>query len=161
MSTDSRPERAAKRGGEEIARLRTSRGWTRAKLVSRLYEEIEANDPNFDSISESWLARLEDGRMVKVRRQTLEALCRALNCSHRERTGVLLAADRNTLTEDGVSDPAAVVLNYVMVQVHAEAKEILTDLIGQRRALDLDDQELLEITATALSIVLKRHRRCR
>jgi len=85
MATDGTPEAAAKRCGEEIARLRTCRRWSRAQLVIRLYDELATDDPNYDSISETWLARLENGRMVKVPRQTIEALCRALRCTSRER----------------------------------------------------------------------------
>ena len=64
MATDGTPEFAAKRCGEAIARLRTLRGWSRAQLIIRLYNELPPEDPNYDSISETWLARLENGRMV-------------------------------------------------------------------------------------------------
>ena len=81
MATDGTPEPAAKRCGEAIARLRTLRRWSRAQLVIRLYDELAPEDPNYNSISETWLARLENGRMVKVPRLTVEALCRALRCT--------------------------------------------------------------------------------
>ena len=99
MATDGTPEPAAKRCGEAIARLRTLRRWSRAQLVIRLYDELAPEDPNYNSISETWLARLENGRMVKVPRLTVEALCRALRCTAQERATVLLHADRSVLAE--------------------------------------------------------------
>ena len=74
MASDGTPELAAIRCGEAIARLRTLRGWTRTQLLTRLLRELSPSDPYYESVSETWLARLENGRMVKVPRQTVEAL---------------------------------------------------------------------------------------
>ena len=145
MATDGTPELAAKRCGEAIARLRTMRRWSRAQLVIRLFDEIAPDDPNYDSISETWLARLENGRMVKVPRQTVEALCRALRCSAHERAWVLLSADRNVLADD-ISEPCAVaeLLTYVMDRLYAETHEALrsqlADLLREaQRGVRLND----------------------
>ena len=132
MATDGTPEFAAKRCGEAIARLRTLRGWSRAQLIIRLYNELPPEDPNYDSISETWLARLENGRMVKVQRQTVEALCRALRCSPQERAWVLLYADRNVLVDaDCAPTPAAEALTFVMDRLYAEAGDLLTAMVEQ------------------------------
>src|SRR5262249_60243498 len=121
MATDGTPEPAAKRCGEAIARLRTARRWSRAHLVIRLYDELSPDDPSYESVSETWLARLENGRMVKVPRQTVEALCRALRCNPRERAWVLLHADRNVLAESASQPtPAAEALTFVMERLYAE-----------------------------------------
>ena len=74
MAADGTPELAAIRCGEAIARLRTLRGWTRTQLLTRLYRELSPDDPYYESVSETWLARLENGRMVKVPRATVEAI---------------------------------------------------------------------------------------
>lgn len=160
MATDGTPELSAKRCGEAIARLRTQRRWSRAQLVIRLYSELSPDDPSYDSVSETWLARLENGRMVKVPRQTVEALCRALHCSARERAHVLLYADRNVLAEaDTEPTLAAEALTYAMDRLYAEARDLLTTMLGQRSTAALDELEVLEATAAALDEVIGRRRR--
>jgi transcriptional regulator with XRE-family HTH domain len=164
MATDGTPEPAAKRCGEAIARLRTARRWSRAHLVIRLYDELSPDDPSYDSISETWLARLENGRMVKVPRQTVEALCRALHCTPRERAHVLLHADRCALTDsDTPPTPPSELLAYVMERLYSEAYEVLNGLLREAAAPDglddLDDVELFEMAASALDTLITRRTR--
>jgi len=157
MATDGTPEPAAKRCGEAIARLRTARRWSRAQFLIRLFDELSPDDPNYDSISETWLARLENGRMVKVPRQTIEALCRALRCTPQERAWVLLHADRSLFTDhEHEPTPAGELLTYVMDHLYTEAREVLNGLVGQRPASELDEAELLDVTAAALDVLRAR-----
>jgi transcriptional regulator with XRE-family HTH domain len=100
MASDGTPELAAQRCGAAIARLRTLRNLSRAQLVARLYDEIDPSDQIYERINVIWLARLENGRVVKVARPVVEALCRALHCTPRERAWLLLHADRNVLASD-------------------------------------------------------------
>lgn len=159
MATDGTPEFAAKRCGEAIARLRTLRGWSRAQLIIRLYNELPPEDPNYESISETWLARLENGRMVKVQRQTVEALCRALRCSPQERAWVLLYADRNVLVDaESAPTPAAEALTFVMDRLYAEAGDLLTAMVEQRPSDGEDELALFEATAAALEYLIEHHR---
>src|SRR5688572_12125838 len=105
MAGDGIPEPATKRCGELIACLRTRRGWSRPDLVRELLDVLDADDPLRNTISESWLARLEGGHMVKLPRQTIEVICQALNCTQIERLRVLLQADRNIMADKiGISD---------------------------------------------------------
>jgi transcriptional regulator with XRE-family HTH domain len=157
MATDGTPEPAAKRCGEAIARLRTLRRWSRAQLVIRLYDELAPEDPNYNSISETWLARLENGRMVKVSRLTVEALCRALRCSPQERATVLLHADRSVLAEhNSTPDAAAEALTYIMDRLYHETYDVFKAMIGQRPIALLGEVELLQMTATALDVLAAR-----
>jgi hypothetical protein len=157
MATDGTPEPAAKRCGEAIARLRTLRRWSRAQLVIRLYDELAPEDPNYNSISETWLARLENGRMVKVPRLTVEALCRALRCTAQERSMVLLHADRSVLAEhDSTPDTTAEALTYIMDRLYHEAYDVFQAMIGQRPITMVDELELLKMTATALDVLAAR-----
>lgn len=159
MATDGTPEVCAKRCGESIAQLRTQRRWSRAQLVIRLYSELPTDDPSYESISETWLARLENGRMVKIPRSTVEALCRALRCSPQERAHVLLSADRNVLADaDQAPTPAAEVLTYAMDRLYRDASELLAQELGRRASGTLDDLEILELTAHALQVVITRRR---
>lgn len=158
MPTNGTPEQAVKRCGQEIARLRTRRRWSRPKLIARLYDELDPNDPSVDTISESWLKRLENGDMVKVPRQILEALCRALRCTQRERARVLLYADRNGLVGAEHPDAIAEILHYTIIHLYDATHDLLTNLIGQRRADELDDQEMFELIHAALEVVLAQHK---
>jgi hypothetical protein len=49
-------------------------------------------------------------------------------------------------------------LNFVVAQLYNEADEILTTLLEQRQAQTLDEQEMLEIVATALELVIDYRR---
>lgn len=157
MGKNGNAEPAAKRAGEEIARLRMSRSWTRWQLATKLLYVMDNNDPNRNTVSETWLARLETGRKVIISRETLEAFCRALNCTPPERARLLLHADRSIFT-NGPQEPddAAEALTYVMNQVYIEAREVLTDALKQRRASDLDSAELLELVSKAIRLVSKQ-----
>ena len=159
MAADGTPEPAAQRCGAAVAQLRTLRKLSRAQLLARLYDEIDPTDRIYEQISVTWLARLENGRVVKVARPTVEALCRALGCTPRERAWLLLHADRNVLASAG-DEPTetAELLTYVIDQLHREAPEILATLRGARRACALSELELLELTAAALEITIARRR---
>ncbi len=163
MASDGTPELAAIRCGEAIARLRTLRGWTRTQLLTRLLRELSPSDPYYESVSETWLARLENGRMVKVPRATVEALCRALRCTSRERSWVLLHADRNVLAAANEStaapSPAAEALTFVMERLYAETSEHLNTVLSARETADLGELELFELAAAALEQALARRRR--
>lgn len=161
MATDGTPELAAKRCGEAIARLRTIRCWSRAQLIIRLYNELSPDDPSYESLSETWLARLENGRMVKVPRQTIEALCRALRCTPKERARVLLYADRNALIDEQEGPtPVGEALTFVMDRLFSEADEMLSSLLGEGEVADMDELHLLEVASTALQLLIaRRHRR--
>lgn len=156
MASYGIPELSTQRCGEEIARLRNIRNMSRARLVARISTEIDEDDPSADSISESWLKRLENGVLVKLPRTTLDAICRALRCTPRERARVLLLADRSALATEETPDAVAETLNYVTLRLHEQAHAVMADLIGQRRAADLDESEIFEMTATALEM-LARH----
>src|SRR3954467_6846562 len=155
MAADGTPEPAAQRCGTAVARLRTLRNLSRAQLVARLYDEIGPDDPTYERISVAWLARLENGRIVKVARPTVEALCRALRCTPRERAWLLLHADRNVLAGgDNRPTAAAELLTYALDQLHRDAGKQAAALLGSRQACALDELELLELTAAALALAL-------
>ncbi len=159
MAADGTPEPAAQRCGTAVARLRTLRNLSRAQLVARLYDQIGPDDHSYERISVAWLARLENGRVVKVARPPVEARCRALRCTPSERAWLLLHADRNVLA--GAADEpteTAEVLTYAIDQLYREARETLAALLGSRRACARSELELLELTATALELAIARRR---
>lgn len=159
MAADGTPEPAIRRCGAAIARLRTLRGWSRAKLIARLYDQIDPTDPVYDRISVAWLARLEQGRIVKLPRAQLDALCRALECTAPERVGLLLLADRNVLGCSGCPPTAAAhVLAYAAARLYDDAHATITELIGSRSPDVLSDRDLLEIAAASIQELLIRKR---
>ena len=156
MAADGTPEPALQRCGAEIARLRTLRGWSRAKLIARLYDHIDPNDPVYDRISVAWLARLEQGRVVKLSRAMLDALCRTLDCAPHERIWLLLLADRNLLgCADHAPTPAAQAIAYAATRLYGEAHATIADSIGSRSLDTLGDLELLEIVAASLQELIR------
>lgn len=158
MGMDGKPENSTQHLGEQIARLRTKRHWSRAKLLVHLYNELDSDDRSFNTISESWLTRLENGRVVKVPRTTIEALCRALQCTPQERANILLHADRNVLSiPNGNVDNVAELLNYTVHIIHKEASDILRNLIADRPVIELDEAEILELASQALALALSAH----
>ena len=159
MAADGTPEPAIRRCGAAIARLRTLRGWSRAKLIARLYDQIDPTAPVYDRISVAWLARLEQGRVVKLPRAMLDALCRALECTPHERVQLLLLADRNTLGCAGrAPTPAALAIAYTAAQLYHEAHATISELIGSRPPDAIGDLELLEIAAASLQELIARRR---
>jgi transcriptional regulator with XRE-family HTH domain len=162
MAGDGMPEQAVQRCGEAIARLRTARGWSRARLLAQVYRELDLEDVTYETLSEAWLARLENGRVVKVSRPVIEALCRALKCTPQERVHVLTYADRNVLyppSSDEAPDVVAELLNTVMEQIYREAHDVMLTMVGQQRAATLSDLELLEIAAAVIDLVVAEHKR--
>jgi transcriptional regulator with XRE-family HTH domain len=159
MAADGTPEPAAQRCGAAVARLRTLRKLSRAQLVARLYDQTDLADHAYEHISVTWLARLENGRIVKVARPVLEALCRALCCTAKERAWLLLRADRNVLASAS-DEPSqtAELLTYAVDHLQREAREILAALLGPRQASALSELEFLELTAAALEIAIARRR---
>jgi transcriptional regulator with XRE-family HTH domain len=159
MAADGTPEPAAQRCGAAVARLRTLRNLSRAQLVARLCDDIDPADHTHEHISVAWLARLENGRSVKVPRPALEALCRALRCTPRERAWLLLRADRNVLAGPaGEPTEEAELLTYVVEHLHREARDVLAALLGPRRACALSELELLELAAAVLELAIGRRR---
>jgi len=159
MAADGTPEPAIRRCGAAIARLRTLRGWSRAKLIARLYDQIDPTAPVYDRISVAWLARLEQGRVVKLPRAMLDALCRALECTPHERIQLLLLADRNALgSADSAPTPAALAIAYTAAQLYDEAHATMSELIGSRSLDAIGDLDLLEIAAASLQELISRRR---
>lgn len=159
MAADGTPEPAIRRCGAAIARLRTLRGWSRAKLIARLYDQIDPTTHIYDRISVAWLARLEQGRVVKLSRVMLDALCRSLECTPRERIQLLLLADRNALGCSGhAPTPAALAITYTLAQLYDEAHATISELIGSRSLDAVGDLDLLEIAAASLQELILRRR---
>ena len=72
--------------------------------------------------------------------------CRALRCTSRERSWVLLHADRNVLAAANEStaapSPAAEALTFVMEQLYAETSEHLNTVLSARETADLGELDL-------------------
>lgn len=91
-------ESTAKNLGEAIARLRTKKRWSRARLVAKVYGKLREDDTV--SINEDALKDIENGTKVNTPRRLIELLMEALEVTSAERLDVLLAAGLNFL-DDG------------------------------------------------------------
>lgn len=150
-------ELSTRRFGEAVARIRNKRQWSRAKLIARLLNEVDESDPNYGSISETWLKRLENGEMVKLTRATIEAVIRALRCPLNEKADLLLYADRNVLLcEEEIPNPINEMLNYILIVIQEDARIILKDLVNDYRGDKLTDSEQFELAASALELAIKQ-----
>lgn len=146
--------------GEEIARIRTQRGWSRSTLIKKLYRVLNDGDDNTDKdYSEAWLSRLENGEIVKISRHIVVGLVHALQCDPREHARLLLLADKNILFGmDTLATGVVEVFNYQMMTIYEKAAGFLVDLIANRRVSALQDDELREIFLTALEMVVNECR---
>jgi DNA-binding Xre family transcriptional regulator len=152
------PKAAITALGNEIGRLRVLRGWSRIQLVHRLWKEFTDVEDNKIAVSEDWLERLENGRVIKVPRYIIDALCRTLECSSWERSRVLLLADRSILWKRGTPpDTVATLLTYVMGNIYEEAHIFLMNALEQRAVEEISELERLEIVNTALRLIMKEH----
>lgn len=142
--------------GEELERLRKARGLTRRLVVNRLLRILDENDPDYMQIGESWLATIEKGRKVKIRREIIEALCKALSCTLSEEAYIFLLADRNVLVASGqMPDGFASLLNEITSLVYREILEIIASIPeDQANGLSLDEK--LELISSAFDLVLKK-----
>lgn len=146
--------------GALIARLRNKNKFSRRKFVFILHDVMAHEDFDSQRISESWLARLENGYAVKqLPTATLTAISKALRCTGKEHTDLMLYADRNVLTQDDKRlTHGAEVLNYVTHYIHQEAYELLADIDRKDRTKEFNQLEMLEIVHDILSILIERHR---
>ncbi|WP_322489345.1 helix-turn-helix transcriptional regulator [Chloroflexus sp.] len=146
--------------GEEIARLRTRREWSRSTLIKKLDRVLaEAGDTTAKDYSEAWLGRLENGEIVKISRHIVVCLANALQCSPRERAKLLLLADKNILLDAGTTNAAVIeVFNYQMMAIYDKMSGFLASLLASHRSASLSDDELREIFLTALEMVVTDYR---
>lgn len=148
------------RVGQRVKELREIRKMSRRRLIARTAGEFDPDDSEIETISEDWLKRLELERPARLTPAILEALCRALLCSPRERADLFLLAGFNILVSgDSTPGVAAQMINYVSARIYADAEEIIIDGINDRHLADLKEQEMFEIVATALELVIQRGRR--
>lgn len=145
--------------GDAISRIRTKRRWSRTKLATKVLPLLEGSDFE-DTVTEAWLKRLESGKVAKIPWEILNALCSALACSLREHSRIMLLANMNVLDEGAETiTPALELLNFGVRSMKEEASNILVDLLQDTQADTLDDEELLELTYTAMEMVLQRRKR--
>src|SRR5688572_23047085 len=95
MPDGNKSEFPTKKFGEQVARIRTLRGWSRALFVKHMDALVEERFLVNESVSEGLVRTVEEGRKATISRALLELLAEALKCTPSERLNLLLAADRN------------------------------------------------------------------
>lgn len=132
-----------------------------ARIVHYLYQQ-ECDEAEITIVSEDWLKRLEIGRPASMSANILNALLRALEYSDRERVGWLLRAGYSPIASDTATHTdVADVINYVsyLLQRHPRAAELIASALADGQAANRTDDELLEIVANSLGLVLQLRRR--
>jgi len=103
------------------------------------------------------MARLENGRMVKVSRQVIEAICQALDCTADQRARLLACADRNVLADkDGQVNSVAEVILRIGAHMYDNATVVamIHALLADRHASMLEEAELNEILSEIVKIIV-------
>lgn len=132
-----------------------------ARIVYSLYQQ-ECDEVEITLVSEDWLKRLEIGRPASLSATILNALLYALEYSDRERVSWLLRAGYSQLASDTAAHTdVADVINYVsyLLHRHPRAAALIASAIADGQAADLTDDELLDIVANSLNLVLQLRRR--
>jgi transcriptional regulator with XRE-family HTH domain len=155
MSSSGTPEPTARRFGDEVARLRTKRGLSRARFISRLYALQSFDTSLRETISESLLRQIEEGTKVKITRHIIELFCLVLECNPGERLNLMIAADRNVLANsDGAIDPEAEVLLRAVDEIYnnSTARTLLKLLLTNKETATLNNHEIFEILERILML---------
>jgi hypothetical protein len=122
-------------------------------LIGRIYGKLKEDDKV--PISEDVLKDIEDGTRKHVPRRLVALLIEALDASPAERLAILRAAGLNFL-DDGIGNTGrqGEIFHrlYASVCCDEDAYKMMDSMLGDRRAEDLDDRELLHILSTVLSL---------
>lgn len=157
---DGTPEQSLVRFGEEVAKDRTRHLWGRARLANEILRYLPSHDRLWKSCGESYIKRLETGRVVKITRVQLEAICSALECTPERRAELLLYADRNVVANGNeLPSPAAHVYNVVIERRFRQMESILAALLEDRRRDKLSHEEMEEFVDDAWDLVRKGSKR--
>lgn len=151
MGGSGTPEPTAKRLADVIGRIRSSRGFSRAKLVIEMCDCLPTDSPLRKTISEGKIRQLEEAKTVKVTRDLLEVLCTALRCTPIERLEIFIAADRNVFANaDGTVANGSALLIYALanLQGHPVVGEMLESLATNQNASRMTEQDLNKVLKT-------------
>lgn len=144
--------------GDEIARLRSRKKWSRSMLIKRLSRTLITWGDDKD-YSEAWLFRLENGEIVKIPRRIVIGLAEALQCTLRERARLLLLADKNILFDPETElTEVKEMVNYLLLLLYEDVSRFLSDVMENRNANKLDDEELKEIFFAAIEEMIEEQR---
>lgn len=158
MIAGKQPKSEGMAFGDEIARLRNHKGWSRSRCVKELAGTGALGEDPKD-YSEAWLVRLERGEIQKIPRRIVLGLAEALSCTERERARLLLLADKNILLDMTTQVPAIMELfNYQMMVIYEDTCRFLSGLIDNQNLGRLNDDELEELFLDALEMMIDDRR---
>lgn len=132
-----------------------------ARTVHYLYQQ-GCDETEITIVSEEWLKRLEIGRPANTTPNILDALFRALEYTDHERVNWLLRASYSPLGDSTSADNrVAEVINYVtyLLYKHPLAAALIASATADAEADNLTEDEMLEIVAKSLDLVLQHRRR--
>jgi transcriptional regulator with XRE-family HTH domain len=155
MAADGTPDQCTMMCGPLIARLRVQKELSQTDLVQRILYHWQYSDCR-DKVTESWLRRVEQGRIVRISRLALEIICDVLQCTDTQRIEILVTADRNVLNDtEGLSSRLSQKLNLLVYHFEKEVNSLFQGSIGKINIDNIDDDDLDEIIQVAAQVVLK------
>ena len=150
-------EREAKSSGELIKALREYKGWTRSTLIFHLQnEQILSDDGSMNIYSESWLARIERGEIMRTSRSEIELICRVLECTDEQRVKVLsLAANSMFVDPSDEPETEAEFIACMSTWLYEDemVKTMIRTFLKERRPSMLNRREIFEIIFEILEMV--------
>ncbi len=75
-----------------IGKLRYREDLSRNDLAAELHKVIPPEHPLYNQVNSDLIKNLETGKRANVSCELLEALCKALHCTHQERANLYLYA---------------------------------------------------------------------
>lgn len=152
---------SAQQWGKLIRQWRDDKGWARGELIARYQKKLEAINASYEFSeipSESWLARVENGRSVTVSRQQIVVLCEALECTQNQLMTIMLYADRNVFADpDGevTTEGEVLALTTAKLMRNDVARRVIQQRLQNRPIETLPEDDLFDILLAAISAVRK------
>lgn len=153
---DGNPPEENKRCGNEVLKMRTAKGLTRTQLIKRISDRLGYDHPLYDTVTEGWLARLEQGRLVRLPHELIITVCDALCCTLQERVNILISGGRNVFSPEEEPSELEKMLAYVMAELGVSGNIVLGGLLKNRPAASLSTDEMMLMVATTLKVLIER-----
>ena len=142
MAGPGTPESYAIRLGDLVGRIRSQRGFSRAKLVIAMCDCLPQDSPLRKRVSEGLIRQIEEGKKVKTSRELLEVLCQALRCTPPERLQIFMAGDFEGAKAKLKNADQALVFALALYREDPLVQQFLQTLVGDQQASRMTENDL-------------------
>lgn len=146
MSDDSFDRRAF---GEEIARLRTRKRWSRADLLDLIgHDECLTNETS--------IKRLENGEIIKLPYITVHRLSKALECTEKETSNLFYLSGKNIFKgSSGNINVFMQELHFIVFNIIPRITSTLYTIISNSNVNQLPKKDIRNILRTIIITIMK------